>query len=302
MLNKLFFILMILIIPLFASINYKYEDINLNGKWDPFENLIKSNPDDKYITIGGAITEIVFSLGYGNSVIAVDQSSTMPSRVKDLPDVGYIRMISSEKILSQSPKKVFTSTSMSPKTAVEQLKTSPLDFKIYNSPKNIDDTYKLINLISSDLEIPELGNIVKDKMIEKISSIETLKNSLSSKPKIAFFMNPQSGSYVAAGNTTNADYLINFIGGVNIFSSDFKSYQKVSEESIFLKNPDVILVAAHDSNKSAQEYFSDNENFRYVNAFKNNKIIEIQMSDLTMGISFPNNALKVLKSISLDAK
>ena len=82
MLNKLFFILMILIIPIFCSIDYKYEDINLNGKWDPFENLIKSNPNDKYITIGGTITEIVFSLGYGNSVIAVDQSSTMPSRVK----------------------------------------------------------------------------------------------------------------------------------------------------------------------------------------------------------------------------
>jgi len=90
MLNKLFFILMILIIPLFASVNYKYEDINLNGKWDPFENLLKSSPSDKYITIGGAITEVVFSLGFGNSVIAVDQSSTLPEIVKSLPQVGFI--------------------------------------------------------------------------------------------------------------------------------------------------------------------------------------------------------------------
>lgn len=302
MMNRLFFVLIILLLPVLCSTHFKYEDINLNGEWDPAENLAISKPSDKYITIGGAVTEVVFNLGFGNSVIAVDQSSTKPERVKNLPDVGYIRMISSEKILSKTPKKVFTTTSMSPKIAIEQLKTSPLDFMIYKSPKNINDTFMLVDLISQDLGVTELGKVLKDRMNVTIRSIENIKNSLKSKSKIAFFMNPQSGSYVAAGSTTNADYLINFIGGENIFSGDFNSYQKVSEESILIKNPDVILVAAYESKNSAYDYFSDNKNFQYINAFKNNKIIEIQMSDLVMGTSFPDNALELLKIMNSDAK
>ena len=42
-------------------------------------------------------------------VWAVDQSSTIPKKVKDLPQVGYIRSISSEGILSMFPTKILTS-------------------------------------------------------------------------------------------------------------------------------------------------------------------------------------------------
>ena len=302
MLNRLFLILMISLVPLLCSINYKYEDINLNGKWDPFENLLKSSPSDKYITIGGAITEVVFSLGFGNSVIAVDQSSTMPERVQDLPDVGYIRMISSEKILSKFPNKIFTSTSMSPKIAVEQLKASPLEFMMYDAPKNIDHTMILIDKISEDLGVVNLGSILKNSMLKQINLIQGIKDTFDTNPQIVFFMNPKSGSYVAAGDGTVADYLIEFIGGENIFSQEFNSYQKVSEESILIKNPDIILVAAHNSENDVSSFFHNNENFQNLKSVKKDNIIEIKMSDLTMGTSFPENALKILKRFNFNAE
>ena len=44
----------------------------------------------RIITVGGSVTEIVYSLGLGNQVVAVDQSSTIPDAISDLPQVGYI--------------------------------------------------------------------------------------------------------------------------------------------------------------------------------------------------------------------
>ena len=55
--------------------------------------------NDRIVTNGGSITEIVFALGSGKSVVAVDWSSNIPSKVKELPQVGYVRQLSSEGIL-----------------------------------------------------------------------------------------------------------------------------------------------------------------------------------------------------------
>ena len=55
--------------------------------------------NDRLVTIGGSVTDIVFALGKGDLVVAVDQSSTLPEKVKDLPQAGYVRAISAEGIL-----------------------------------------------------------------------------------------------------------------------------------------------------------------------------------------------------------
>ena len=46
--------------------------------------------NERIVTIGGDITEIVFALGAGEQVIARDSTSLVPERVKALPDVGYM--------------------------------------------------------------------------------------------------------------------------------------------------------------------------------------------------------------------
>ena len=70
---------------------------------------------ERIVTIGGCVTEIIFALDMGKKVVAVDQSSTIPTKVKELPQVGYIRSISSEGILSMFPTKILTTTDIGPK-------------------------------------------------------------------------------------------------------------------------------------------------------------------------------------------
>ena len=284
------------------ALDKDFDDVNANGVWDPGEDLLISSKLDKFITIGGSVTEVIFNLGFGNSIIAVDQSSTFPEKVKDLPEIGYVRMISSERVLSKFPKKIFSSKDLAPKTAVKQFQESPVDFKIYNAPKNIMGIYNLIDQLSSDLNVQDLGVILKDKIKSDVASIDNISSQFKRKPKIAFFMNPTAGSYVAAGSGTVANYLIDLIGGKNIFSDEFNSYQKVSKESIFMKNPDIIMVAAHNSGQSPLDHFSKISEFKTLKAVRKNNIIEISMSDLTMGTSFASNALSIIKRLNYDSK
>lgn len=57
----------------------------------------------RIVSVGGDLTEIVFALGHFDDVVARDSTSLYPESVQDLPDVGYVRSLGAESILSMSP-------------------------------------------------------------------------------------------------------------------------------------------------------------------------------------------------------
>ena len=60
----------------------------------------------RVITLGGPVTEIVYALGAGKSVIATDVSSYYPEAVTKLPKIGYQRTLTAEGIISLKPSLV----------------------------------------------------------------------------------------------------------------------------------------------------------------------------------------------------
>lgn len=65
--------------------------------------LLNTATTQRIVSIGGDVTEIVFALGAGDEVIARDSTSLQPKVVKKLPDIGYMRQLNAEGILSLKP-------------------------------------------------------------------------------------------------------------------------------------------------------------------------------------------------------
>ena len=62
----------------------------------------KSNPEAKRIVaVGGTVTEILYALGAEDRIVARDSTSSYPAGALSKPDIGYMRALSSEGILSQ---------------------------------------------------------------------------------------------------------------------------------------------------------------------------------------------------------
>tara|TARA_Y100001970_G_C14176447_1_gene827272 strand:+ start:845 stop:1693 length:849 start_codon:yes stop_codon:yes gene_type:complete len=259
--------------------------------------------EKKIVTIGGAVTESVFSLGLGQYVVAVDQSSLLPESVNELPQVGYIRAISAEGVLSMYPDLILTTTDIGPPNVVQQIQSAGVDIEVYNSPYSFKNILELIESISIKLNAENKGQaIIKD--LKKIDNEVSIKKSqYIRKPKIAFFMNPSKGSYNAAGAKTKANYLIQYIGGDNIFQDDFDKYSKVTPETIISKNPDIILVGSYMGKSEADLYklFNDVDSFEYLNAVSNDKVIYIDIGkSLIYGPSFAINALRLIDEIDFE--
>ncbi|VFS44792.1 ABC transporter periplasmic protein [Enterobacter cancerogenus] len=73
---------------------------------------------EKIVTLGGDVTEIVYALDAGSSLVARDSTSRWPQAATRLPDVGYLRQLNAEGILSVRPTLVLASAQAQPSLAL----------------------------------------------------------------------------------------------------------------------------------------------------------------------------------------
>ena len=81
-------------------------------------------PQEKIVALGGDVTEIVYALNAASSLVARDSTSQWPQAANTLPDVGYLRQLNAEGILSMRPTLVLASAQAQPSLALKQVEQS----------------------------------------------------------------------------------------------------------------------------------------------------------------------------------
>src|SRR5687768_12826893 len=93
------------------------------------------NPEAKRIVaLGGTVTEILYALGAGDRIVARDSTSSYPADALLKPDVGYMRALSSEGILSQKPDLILSEDGAGPADVIGILKASEVPMVTIDTP------------------------------------------------------------------------------------------------------------------------------------------------------------------------
>ena len=100
----------------------------LAGPAPASENVTIFADTSRIAAIGGSITEIVYALGEEGHLVARDSTSRYPTAAMALPDVGYMRQLSAEGVLSVNPSGILALHGSGPKEAVDVLKKSSVPF------------------------------------------------------------------------------------------------------------------------------------------------------------------------------
>ena len=83
----------------------------------------------RIVSVGGAVTEILYALGLESRVIAVDSTSLYPPRaLAEKPNVGYMRQLSAEGVLGLGPSLVLAAEGAGPKETIAVLETAAIPF------------------------------------------------------------------------------------------------------------------------------------------------------------------------------
>jgi iron complex transport system substrate-binding protein len=197
----------------------------------------------RIVTAGAAVTEIVSGLGLAPQIVAVDTSSKHLEETRDKPDIGYVRMLGAEGILSQKPDLVLVSGEAGPPPVLEQIKSAGVDVVVIPngySLDNIDDKIRAIAAATGRVEDGE-------KLITRVDAdVQTLRAATAAnegeRPGVVFLLARHGGNLMAAGTETAAHAMIEASGGRNVCAS-FTGYQPLSAEIFATAAPDFVIVS-----------------------------------------------------------
>jgi iron complex transport system substrate-binding protein len=197
----------------------------------------------RIVTAGSAVTEIAVALGLAPRIVAVDTSGKEIDGMGDKPDVGYVRMLGAEGILSQKPDLVLVSSEAGPAPVLEQIRAAGVDVVVVpngHSLDNIDDTIRAVATATGRTEDG-------DKLITRVETdLQALRATTTGgdreRPGVVFLLARHGGALMAAGSDTAAHAMIEASGGRNV-CADFTGYQPLSAEIFAAATPDYVIVS-----------------------------------------------------------
>ncbi|MBX3582599.1 MAG: hemin ABC transporter substrate-binding protein [Rhizobiaceae bacterium] len=201
----------------------------------PFEDA------SRIVSIGGSVTETVFALGEQDRLVARDSTSTYPDIATKLPDVGYMRALSPEGVLSVNPTGILLLEGSGPREAIEVLKKASVP--LITVPETYDHAGILekIRIVGKALGQDDKAAELSAKVDRELTAAEQLTAGVAEKKRVLFILSLQGGKVLAAGTGTAANGIIELAGGINAVDG-FSGYKPIADEAIIVARPDVVLM------------------------------------------------------------
>lgn len=200
------------------------------------------NPQ-RIVSIGGAITEIIFALGAGDRVIARDSTSFYPPEANKKPDVGYMRALSAEGVLSVKPDLIIAVEGSGPKEVVDLLEAASVPMVLVPETYSVDGIVGKIRMVATIIGEEQKGEALASKVEARFVALKTALDKLppDQRKRAIFLMSLASGKPMAAGSHTAADAAIKLAGAINPMEA-VEGYKPASDEAIAAAAPQAVIM------------------------------------------------------------
>ncbi|RWM90591.1 MAG: hemin ABC transporter substrate-binding protein [Mesorhizobium sp.] len=194
--------------------------------------------------IGGSITEIVFALGEQHRLVARDSTSRYPEAALELPDVGYMRQLSPEGVLSVNPSGILALQGSGPKETVDVLKKTSIPFIEVPERYDHEGILEKIRMVGKALGADAKADALAAEINARLKAAEKQTSAIKQRKRVLFVLSIQGGKILASGSDTAADGIIKLAGGVNAIDG-YSGYKQLSDEAVITARPDVILTMSN---------------------------------------------------------
>lgn len=194
----------------------------------------------RVVAIGGAVTEIVFALGHGGDVVGVDQTSTFPAAARKKPNVGYMRALSAEGVVSLAPSLVIATEGSGPPDVIDVLANAAVPFLMV--PEGYDEgaVLRKVRLIAEAIGEERRGAEIAAELAEDFARVRAMRERIARPRKATFVLAIGGGTPTVGGAGTSADGIFALSGVVNAMKA-VAGYRPAVAESSLAAAPDVVV-------------------------------------------------------------
>ncbi|TIM27210.1 MAG: hemin ABC transporter substrate-binding protein [Mesorhizobium sp.] len=228
----------------------------------------------KIAAIGGSITEIVFALGEQDRLVARDSTSRYPEAALKLPDVGYMRQLSPEGVLSVNPSGILALHGSGPKETVDVLKKTSIPFIGVPERYDHEGILEKIRIVGKALGADAKADALAAEIDAKLNAAEKQTASIKDRKRVLFVLSMRGGKILASGSNTAADGIIRLSGGVNAVDG-FSGYNQLSDEAVITASPDVILMMNNAGPAASDDELFANPSIRSTPAGAARKVVRM---------------------------
>lgn len=246
---------------------------------------IDGTKDMRIVCLSKHLTEMVFALGKGHDIVAVDLSSTYPDSAKLLKTVGYHRALSPESIISMEPDLVIHSNDIGPENVLPQITKAGLNIKAFGGANTIDSAKLLLKELGKFFGVENKADSIIKKMDAGIAiatdTIKAMNVHDSLKVMIIHFGLRNNNYFVMSGRNGVGDKMLR-LAGASVALYDGKGSREMSAEAVALANPDVIVATdfGFDRMGGMDKFITDVPGVSLTNAGKNKRIVRFEEHDL----------------------
>ena len=202
-------------------------------------------PATRIVSLSPGATELLFSAGAGERVVAVSAWSDFPAEAAALPQVGDSNRLDLEAIVSRAPDLVVAWIDGNSRSQLERV--ADLGIPVFwLAPRTFEDIARAVEDLALLTDQPPVGKARADSFRDRIASLES--SYARAKPVRVFYQ-----IWDQPLMTVNRDELISkaidLCGGVNVFGDLPRLVPQISREAVLAANPDVIVTAGQAGSK-----------------------------------------------------
>ena len=226
---------------------------------DGFGRTVTVTDASRIVSIGGAVTEILYALGLEKNIAAVDSTSQYPLRaLAEKKNVGYMRQLSPEGVLGLAPSLILSIAGAGPKETMSVLHAAGVPLIIVPDDFSADGILEKIRIVSQAARGEAPGECLTNIVRSDLQALKELRAQIERPVRVMFILSIVNGRAMVAGRHTAADGIIKLAGAINAIA-DYEGYKQINDEAAVAARPDAVLVMK----RSSAETLTPEEVFKH---------------------------------------
>ncbi|AHI28912.1 ABC transporter substrate-binding protein [Marinobacter similis] len=207
------------------------------------QQLCLASPAERVVSLSPGATELLFSAGAGDRVVAVSAWSDYPPEAEALPQVGDSNRLDLEAIVALQPDLVVAWIDGNSRAQLEKLSAIGINV-FWLAPRRFDDIAQAVEQLARLTGQPELG---QQQAAEFRRGLSELQSEFVDARPIRVFFQIWDQPLMTVNREELISKAITLCGGVNVFADLPRLVPRVSAEAVVMANPDAILTSGQDS-------------------------------------------------------
>lgn len=210
-----------------------------------------SKPAQRVISLAPHLTEVVYTVGGGDRMVATVAWSDFPEEAKSLPVIGSNNKINYEALLAYKPDLVLVWRSGNGENIIKRLTSLGLNVFV-NEPRKLggipNTLHKIGRLLGRELESEETIHQFQ-------STLEGLQSKYQQVRKASVYYQIWQSPLISFGGEHLVSDVLRLCGAQNIFSEVKPLVPRIGVESVLAADPEVIIVGQYTDVEVAFEHW-----------------------------------------------